>query len=156
MRDSVIDVLFYIFDDIMSNEQILNTDVKEITSQLSEAGFMKEDVQCAVDWFVGLSELKQDEPELQCSNAVRVFSAREGDYLGLECQEYLRYISRHARVSMGAVEKIIDCTIALGVTSLPVEILRWISAMVLVNIEEEFNEAMVLGMDGIICPPTLH
>lgn len=133
MRESVIDVLFYLFDDILPEQQAQETDLNEMAYWLSEAGFQHEDVGRALEWFYELTQLGEAPPPVNSSAAVRVFSAQERDYLGDNGLDYLRGLKRLGLIDHHLFEKIIERALALE-EPLDTLTLRWVAAMVALNI----------------------
>lgn len=133
MRESVIDVLFYLFDDILPEQQAQETDLNEMAYWLSEAGFRHEDVGRALEWFYELTRLSEAQSSVRTSVATRVFSAQECDYLGEKGVDYLRRLKRMGLIDHHLFEKIIERALALE-EPLDTLTLRWVAAMVALNI----------------------
>ncbi|PIE82643.1 MAG: hypothetical protein CSA10_00085 [Cardiobacteriales bacterium] len=145
MRESVIDVLFYLFDDILPEQSNKETDLNQMAYWLSEAGFRREDIGRAMDWFYELTKLGDYQMLPTASCAVRVFSSHEQFYIDPQGQDYLRGLLRAGLLDNYLLEKVIERALALE-EPLDVLTLRWVAAMVVLNVygksEEELSEAL--------------
>ncbi|MBV7435289.1 DUF494 domain-containing protein [Cardiobacteriaceae bacterium TAE3-ERU3] len=147
MRESVIDVLFYLFDDLLDEDASPQTDMKEMADQLSEAGFANEDVGRAMTWFMELSELKQFQPpQVSHPPLVRIFDEREAHFIGIEGQDYLLGLLRRGILSNALLEKVIDRALALE-EPLDEHTLRWVTAMVVLNVYGRVEDMRALGLE---------
>lgn len=131
MRESVIDVLFYLFDDILPTQENRETDLNQMAHWLSEAGFAHEDVGRAMDWFYELSQLDDYQPQPETDGAVRVFSPREQFYIDATGQDFLHGLRRSGVIDM-RLQKVIERALALE-EPLDLETLRWVTLMVMMN-----------------------
>lgn len=131
MRESVIDVLFYLFDDILAEEGADETDVEFVANSLEEAGFAREDITRAMDWFYAFGSLDEAAPQVG-GQAIRVFSEREREFLDADCQNFLYGLQRNGVVDGVMLEMVIERALALE-EPLDIETLRWVALMVLMN-----------------------
>lgn len=131
MRESVIDILCCLFDDILPECDGDDTDLEQMADRLYAEGFAHEDVRRAMDWFYSFGSLAA--PVLP-NNAValRVFSPQERDYLGSECQNFLYGLLRSSVITPDLLEVVIERALALE-EPLDVDTLRWVALMVVMN-----------------------
>lgn len=134
MRESVIDVLFYLFDDLLPGYDCPETDLHEMAHWLSEAGFPREDVDRAMQWFYELSLLVGSAaPPLAASESVRVFSPEECRLLDEEARDYLQGLLRCGALDHILLEKVVERLMALE-EKLDITAVRWVTALVVLNV----------------------
>lgn len=132
MRESVINVLFYLFDDILTEQDGQEADLNQMAHWLSEAGFAHEDVGRAMDWFCELGKIGDYQPIIQTNPAVRIFSPQEAYFIDEEGQDFLRGLCRAGVLDTQLQETVIERAIALE-EPLSLETLHWVVMMVIMN-----------------------
>lgn len=134
MRESVIDVLFYLFDDLLPGYDRPETDLHEMARWLGEAGFSGEDVDRAMQWFYELSLLVGSVLQpLASSEAVRIFSPEECRLLDGEARDYLQGLLRCGALDHALLEKVVERLMALE-EKLDMTAVRWVTALVVLNV----------------------
>lgn len=155
MRESVIDVLFYLFDDLLSATPPCETDLDEMANWLDEAGFAREDINRAMNWFDKLTDLANYQSCEEKSRAIRVFSAQEMCMIDRAGQEYLRRLARLRVLDMALIEKSIEQALALE-EKVDGDTLRWVVAMVVLNVYGEgIDEAFLQALQNDWLEPVL-
>lgn len=133
MRESVIDVLFYLFDDLLPGHERMETDLHEMAHWLGEAGFSSEDVARAVQWFYELSQLVGSAARpLAASESVRIFTAAECRLLDADARNYLHGLFRCGVLDHALLDKVVERLMALEET-LDMTAVRWVTALVVLN-----------------------
>lgn len=135
MRESVIDVLFYLFDDLLPGHAQAETDLHQMAQWLDEAGFSNEDIDRAMQWFYELSLLvgtAASTPD-EANATVRVFSPEECRLLSPEARDYLIGLWRCGALDHVLLEKVIERLMALE-EELDIAGVRWVTALVVLNI----------------------
>ena len=140
MRESVIDVLFYLFEDILEEEGADETDFEFVANSLEEAGFAREDIVRAMDWFYAFGNLNETAPQVG-QHAIRVFSSREREFLDSECQNFLYGLQRSGVIDGAILEMVIERALALE-EPLDVEVLRWVALMVMLNARRQEDDPL--------------
>lgn len=141
MRESVIDILFYLFDDILPETDGGEADLETMASSLHEAGYTREDVSRALNWFSALGQLSERAVNIN-TNALRVFSAQESYYIDDEGQDFLYGLLRYGIINQVDLELIIERALALE-EPLDYETLRWVALMVVINRDEHPEDNML-------------
>lgn len=132
MRESVIEVLFYLFDDLLPGQE--HTDLHEMAHWLSEAGFRHDEVDRAMQWFYELSQLVGSvAPQAESSEALRIFSAEERQWLDSDAQDYLHGLLRLGVLDNALLEKVVERLLALE-ERLDIGAVRWVTALVVLNV----------------------
>lgn len=134
MKENVLDVLMYLFQNYMSDEVEAEPDRDTVQNELLEAGFPSLEISQAFDWLEGLVE-QQDMPVdlLNGERAFRIYTPRESRKLDIECQGYLLFLERTGIVSSQTRELVIDRVMALQTDDIDLHQLKWIILMVLFN-----------------------
>lgn len=138
MRESVMDVLCCLFDDILPQQDAQETDLNQMANWLSEAGFADEDVGRAMNWFYELSQIGEYRPKPEKNGPIRVFSARERYFIDHKGQDFLHRLRRTGILDLVLQEKVIERAIALE-EPVSVETLNWVTSMVVANTSAEYT-----------------
>ena len=153
MKENVLDVLLYLFENYMYEEPEFNPDRQSLHVELAEAGFPYIEINKAFDWLDGLlsGELKLGLPE--SSDTIRVFAPREMAKLNCECRGFLLHLAQMQTLTPMYRERVIDRVMALESEQIDLEQLKWIVMMVLFN--QPGNEAAYSWMEEMMLNPGL-
>ena len=135
MKQTVLDVLIYLFENYMDDEIDLAVDRDSIHNALTGAGFDEGQVSKAFDWLQVLAEsgdYEGHEPD-GVSNSVRVFSSEEESKLDVESRGFLLFLEQTGVLSPTSRELVIDRVMALEADDIDLEQLKWVVLMVLFN-----------------------
>ena len=95
MKESVLDVLIYLFDNYVEEELEISPDQEGLKSQLIQAGFADAQVNKAIDWLECLALRKDElETDVLCSRSIRVFNDVENEKLDVECKGFLLFLEQ--------------------------------------------------------------
>lgn len=134
MKESVLDVLMFLFENFYYEETEQEPDKDSLQSQLMEAGFTQNEVQKAFDWLEDLdAQRNMGIPQMEKPQAIRIFTPEEEQRLDLECRGFLHSLELSGVVDTVRREQIIDRVMALDTETVELEDLRWIILMVLFN-----------------------
>lgn len=135
MKENVLDVLMYLFQNYMSDEVEAEPDRDTVQHELLEAGFPSLEISQAFDWLEGLVE-QQDTPVdlINGERAFRIYTSRECQKLDTECQGYLLFLERNGIIGSQTRELVIDRVMALQTDEIDLHQLKWIILMVLFNL----------------------
>lgn len=135
MKETVIDVLVFLFDNYLSIETDDLNDEVSLTCELEEAGFPEIEINKAFDWLGNLAELYQNQHFVasQHPNSVRVLTKDEHQKLDVECQGFLMNLQRTGLLDTVTREIIIESAMVLGVERLPLSAFKRIIGLVLLN-----------------------
>ena len=86
MKENVLDVLMYLFENYMNDEIEFDTDEESLRVELQEAGFQQVEIAKAFDWLEGLANLQAPPEGLATGNAtsLRFYTSEEQDKLDLD------------------------------------------------------------------------
>ncbi|MEM9530822.1 MAG: DUF494 domain-containing protein [Pseudomonadota bacterium] len=132
MKENVLDVLMYLFENYMYDEPEEDPDRASLESSLSEAGFSDGEIGKAFDWLDGLASQRQ-QPEMQgFSDApVRVYTDSEQQRIDTECRGFLTFLEGAGVLDSARRELVIDRIMALESADVDLNDLKWIVLMVL-------------------------
>jgi len=150
MKESVLDVLIYLFEHYSEDDIEVGVDRDVLNRELVDAGFGEMQVERAFDW---LEELAADPDSESFAGAgrpssVRVFVAEELERLDLECRSFLLFLEQVGVLDTGTRERVIERVMALGPGRIDLESLKWVVLMVLSN--HPGRESMVTWMEDFV------
>ncbi|MGV6852397.1 MAG: DUF494 family protein [bacterium] len=133
MKENVIDVLLYVFENFLYEEPEKVNNQQFLRSCLQEVGFEDQEVGNAIEWLDGLqaqrvgTEIKAQQP-----GSTRIYNSQELLKLDVQCRDFLQEIENTGIIDQTRREQIIDRALAIE-EKLDVEDLKWIILMVLFN-----------------------
>lgn len=149
MKETVLDVLIYLFDHYVEEELEINSDQQDLKTQLVQAGFADLQVDKAIDWLEGLAKQKGvlDTSVLR-SRSIRVYNDIENEKLDVECKGFLLFLEQSGVLDSEDRELVIDRVMALETESIELQQLKWVVLMVLFN--RPGKEAAFAWMEDVI------
>ncbi len=150
MKESVLDVLIYLFDHYIEQEQDYRPDQDSLRNYLKQAGFEEQQVEKAFDWLEGLSIQQKDAASINnCSeHNFRVFTEQERAKINRDCRSLLLFLEQAGVLGADDREFVIDRIMALGTDEIDLEQLKWVVLMVLLN--QPGKEAAYVWMEDIV------
>jgi Smg protein len=137
MKEKVLDVLMYLFDNYMDDGQELEPDQDALIIELSRAGFPQGEISKAFTWLEELSDLRETLPAgIVASNrttSFRYFSPDEFSKLDRRCRGFLLALEQRGVIDPMAREMVLDRVMALEEDEIDLEQLKWVILMVLFN-----------------------
>jgi len=151
MKEDVLDVLMYLFENYMDDDIAMQADPETIKTQLREAGFLSNEINKAFTWLEDLAVL-QENPQAgftHTNRSIRVFNPVEEKKLDVECRGFLIYLEQMGVLNSTSRELVIDRIMALESPDIDLDQVKWVVLMVLFNqpgLEEAFTwmESMVM------------
>ncbi|NOX76380.1 MAG: DUF494 domain-containing protein [Gammaproteobacteria bacterium] len=150
MKEDVLEVLMYLFENYMDDESALEADPEVLKSQLREAGFLGTEINKAFTWLEDLATLQKNGVSAgHKARSIRVFSPTEEKKLDVECRGFLMFLEQMGVLNSASRELVIDRIMALESPEIDLEQVKWVVLMVLFNqpgLEEAFSwmENMVM------------
>lgn len=137
MKENILDVLLYLFQNFMDGDFEIEPDRDFLEEKLDEAGFQQYEIDKAFLWLDDLS----DHQEKQLSNthrvSFRIYADEELSFLDLECRGFLLYLENMGVLSAETRELVIERVIALDADDFDLDRLKWVVLMVLFNQPEQ-------------------
>ena len=131
MKDNVLDLLIYLFENYMSTDDEPRPDRSTLKVELEKAGFADPDIERALEWLHGLSGEQLGKVAEATARAVRVFSSQELVRLDTDVRGYLLYLENVRILSGTERELVIDRLMALEADEIDIEQVKWVVLMVL-------------------------
>lgn len=150
MKETIIDVLMYLFDNCVEDNCEIGADEEAVKSELLLAGFPDRQLGKAFDWLEGLL-LQKDivrNGAVLSSSAVRLFNKQEMDKLDTECRGFILFLEQVGVLSAHDREFVLDRVMALESDEIELPQLKWIMLMVLMN--QSGKEADFGWMEDIV------
>lgn len=149
MKENVLDVLMYLFENYMDEETGMDANQEALKSELVAAGFPEAEINKAFSWLEGLVQTQEGRLDAPLSHAsVRVFTPPEISRLNLECRGFLLFLEQVAVLDQATRELVIDRVMALDEDEIDLEQLKWVVLMVLFN--RPGREAALAWMEDLV------
>ncbi|MAZ77165.1 MAG: hypothetical protein CMF39_00615 [Legionellaceae bacterium] len=144
MKETMLDVLMYLFDNFVDEpQQPIN--VQSIADEMFKAGFAVGEVDGAIDWFNNLRHLQAQSRELSppSKKACRIYSIEEKQKITEIARRYLLFLEQSGIVDPVSRELVINRAMALDDVTIDAEKLKWIVLLVLFD-QPHLKDKLVL------------
>ena len=137
MKESVLDILIYLFENYFDAELELapEPDSDTLKEELERAGFSEREVGRALEWLEQCADPERAGVhsgfDQATSRSIRVFDAREQARLDSDCRGYILYLENIGIVNAAQRELVIDRLLALDARQIDIEQVKWVVLMVL-------------------------
>jgi Smg protein len=129
MKENVIDVLLYLFENYIDTEDTVKPDKNTLELELEEVGFQELEINKALDWLENMTVVA--DTTINQASSIRVFSDVEKERLDLECRGYLLFLEQVGVLDVGTREVVIERVMALDADEIELDQLKWVVLMVL-------------------------
>ena len=129
MKESVLDVLMYLFESYVESQDEPEPNRHELKQELGRAGFHDREIERALDWLDGLNS--SGATSAPKTAAFRVFDAAEQERLDAVSRGYLLQLEQIGILQPAQREIVIDRLLALDNEEIDVEQTKWVVMMVL-------------------------
>jgi Smg protein len=133
MKESILDVLLYLFEHYFSEDADLVRDRDSLQNGLIQAGFSPAEISKAFDWLDALADQRPSVSEPRVDGPVRVYHGAELDKLDVESRGFLMFLEQHRILDADQRELVLDRAMALDQDELDLDDLKWVILMVLFN-----------------------
>lgn len=148
MKESVLDVLMYLFETYIGDEMEPEPDRNILRDELERAGFNNRVIEHALEWLDGLEADTVAHGNAPNDRSIRVFNRREQRRLDTECRGYIIYLEQIAILSASQRELVLDRLWALGARDIDIEDIKWVVLMVLFT--QPGQEAAYARMEDLV------
>ena len=144
MKQNVVDVLMYLFENIITDENPIFPENEHMFDRLEDLGFPQHDILLAFDWLEDLADIHTEllssskSKPIISSTSTRVYSELEKILLSSECISFLIHLEQSQIIHPVSREVILDRVTALDV-ELELEQLKWIIMIVMYSQPGEEN-----------------
>jgi Smg protein len=158
MKTEVLDILMYLFETYLDDDQSILPTQDSVVSELSRIGFREDNVTKAFNWLDDLADLKDNIITIEQTDKrdLRTFSKVEMEKINSSARAQLLNLVELDVISPAKRELIIDKALALDISNIDLEQMRWVILMVLFNMPE--SEASFTWLQDLLYNewPTLH
>ena len=150
MKESVLDILIYLFENYFDAELELapEPDRDTLKEELERAGFSEREVGRALEWLEQLCADPERAGSIPPSRSIRVFDPREHARLDNDCRGYILYLENIGIVNAAQRELVIDRLLALDSRQIDIEQVKWVVLMVLFS--QPGQENALLRMEDLV------
>jgi Smg protein len=158
MKEDILEVLMYLFENYMNDEIEFDADEESLRTELEQAGFHKAEISKAFVWLEGLAGLQNGAEQLALNaESIRIYTDEEVEKLDLESRGFLMFLEQTGVLDHNTREMVIDRVMALESEEIDLEQLKWVVLMVLFN--QPGREAAYAWMEDLVfdeIPSVLH
>lgn len=136
MKENVLDVLVYLFENFMYDEPEFHPDAEDLQASLVEAGFSQTEISKALHWLDELAKhrsVPSNAYGAPVAAPFRVLAPEEAERFELEAWSFLMYLENAGVLNPTMRELVMDRAMALDSEEVDLEDLKWIVLMVLFN-----------------------
>ena len=135
MKESILDVLLYLFEHYFTNEDVEQhvNDRDSLQKELLQAGFSPAEANRAFDWLEALDAQRPAARITRANAPLRVFHGPELDKLDVEARGFLLFLEQHGILDADQRELVLDRAMALDQDDIDLDDLKWVVLMVLFN-----------------------
>ncbi len=137
MKESILDVLLYLFehyfaaDEMLPLESARTTRQVQITEELAAAGFSSGEIGRAFSWLDALVSQRGNAEAAPVRGPTRVFNGVELAKLDVESRGFLLSLEQRGVLDVAQRELVLDRALALDQDTLELDDLKWVVLMVL-------------------------
>jgi len=138
MKESILDVLLYLFEHYFTEDADLVRDRDSLRSgplfdELGQAGFSPAEINKAIEWLDALSEQRPSPSPRRADGPTRIYFGPELDKLDVDCRGFVLFLEQHGVLDAGQRELVLDRAMALDQDQVDLDDLKWVVLMVLFN-----------------------
>lgn len=145
MKETVLDVLMYLFENYFEDEVVLGADQEHLKNDLVSEGFTERTVDKALSWLEGLAPGEDGvAPAVETApTALRHYTRREEERLDAEARGFLLFLEQVALLDATRRELVIDQVMRLDSDDVDLDQVKWVVQMVLFNhpVDEDQDKA---------------
>ncbi len=132
MKETVLDVLMYLFETFVDAEDEPEPDRNELREELERAGFRNREIDRALDWLDGLNAAAlPDQEQTNTAPTFRIYDDLEQERFDAQGRGYLLYLEQSDILNALQREIVIDRLLALDSDEVDIEQIKWVVMMVL-------------------------
>lgn len=133
MKESILDVLLFLFEHYFSDDADLVRDRDSLQNSLLEAGFSPAEIHKAFEWLDELAEKRPAVASPRVDGPTRLYTLPEYTKLDAEGVGFLMFLEHSAVLNAEQRELVIDRAMALDQDEVDLDDLKWVVLMVLFN-----------------------
>lgn len=130
MKENVIDVLLYLFENYIDNDDVSQPDKAALESELEQVGFPELEIDKALVWLENMTVIAEDSAGSPLL-AMRFYAEQELELLNTACRGYLLFLEQVGVLDQMTREVVIERVLALETDEIDLDQLKWVVLMVL-------------------------
>ncbi len=134
MKENVIDVLLYRFENYIDNDDAGQPDKAALETELEQVGFPELEIDKALEWLENMTviaEESSDAKPVSAGLAMRFYAKEELELINTSCRGYLLFLEQVGVLDAATREIVIERVLALDTDEIDLEQLKWVVLMVL-------------------------
>ena len=131
MKETVLDVLMYLFETFVDSEDEPEPDRHELRDELARAGFGDGEIDRALDWLDGLNVSEADVSAAPLAASMRIYDRSEQERIDAASRGYLLHLEQIGILQPTQRELVIDRLLALDSEDIDIDQIKWVVMMVL-------------------------
>jgi Smg protein len=131
MKETVLDVLMYLFESFVDSEDEPEPNRNELRDELERAGFGDREIDGALEWLDALNASDVVPNVSTLSAGMRIYDIAELDRLDAQARGYLLQLEQLGILQPAQRELAIDRLLALECEEIDIEQIKWVVMMVL-------------------------
>lgn len=135
MKENVLDVLMYLFENYMDDDTDMHPDRESLQIELQEAGFPNMEINKAFSWLESLASNQEgsDGVDAPAARSMRVYAPEERARVDVDGQGFLLHLEQCGLLNAQQRELVLDRLIALESDEIDIEQVKWVVLMVMFN-----------------------
>ena len=131
MKETVLDVLMYLFETFVDSEDEPEPNRNELRDELERAGFGAREIDRALEWLDGLNFDEAPSSTTPNPAAIRIFDPGETERFDVVARGYLLHLEQVGILPPAQRELVIDRLLALESDEIDIEQIKWVVMMLL-------------------------
>ena len=134
MKENVIDVLLYLFENYIDNEDAGQPDKAALETELEQVGFPELEIDKALIWLENMTVIAEESVDAKLVTpdlTMRFYAEEELELLNTKCRGYLLFLEQVGVLDAATREIVIERVLALDTDEIDLEQLKWVVLMVL-------------------------
>lgn len=134
MKENVIDVLLYLFENYIDNDDAGQPDKAALETELEQVGFPEMEIDKALVWLENMTVIAEesvDAKPVAPDLTMRFYAEEELELLNTTCRGYLLFLEQVGVLDAATREIVIERVLALDTDEIDLEQLKWVVLMVL-------------------------
>ena len=148
MKETVLDVLMYLFESFVDSEDEPEPDRNELRDELERAGFGDREIDRALEWLDGLNFSETGVSVSSASAGMRIYDSGELERFDSQSRGYLLHLEQLGILPPYQRELVIDRLMALESDDIDIEQIKWVVMMVLFS--QPGNEQAYAQMEDLV------
>ncbi len=150
MKESIIDVLMFLFEHYVDDEQIDAANREALQDELVAAGFGNTQVRRAFDWLEELAGAEAPQAIVSRGDTMRIYTRDEQARLGSEGIGFLHFLEQQRVLTPTTREQVIERACALDGHDIDLDDLKWVVLMVVFNQPDDDGDRDLAWVEELV------